>query len=57
MTLIRPKNFDVGSTFQIDEILISSPGRLCSLFPFYHFLTISALRTYSNLFWYNAESM
>ena len=58
---IRRGYFDVDSTVQIDEIPMSSPrgffyvvstsNRLLqSLFAFSHFLTFSALGTYSNLF-------
>ena len=68
MASIRHGSFDVDSTFKIDEISMSSPRGLFyvvstsnrrkstySLFLFYHFLTFSALGTYSKLFWYNAE--
>ena len=34
---------------------VKSTLLLYSLFTFYHFLTFSALGTYSKLFWYNAE--
>ena len=70
MTSIRRGYFDVDSTFKIDEISMSSPRGfffvvstsnrrklLYPLFPFYYFLTFSALGTYSKLFWYNAESL
>ena len=67
MTSIRRGYFDVDSTFKIDEISTSSPRgffyvvstsnwrnvRTCC----FHFLTFSALGTYSKLFWYNAESL
>ena len=45
MTSIRRGNFEVDSTFKIDKI---------SLLPFYHFLTFSALGTYSKRIWYSA---
>ena len=70
MTSIRRVHFDVDSTFKIDEMSMSSPREfffigfdvestqlLYSLFPFYHFLTFSALGTYSKLFWYSVELM
>ena len=61
VTSIRCGNFDVDSTFKIDEILMSSLRginvTLYLLVPLYYFLTFSALGTYSKLFWYSAESM
>ena len=66
MTSIRRGNFDVDSTFKIDEILMSSPRgffylfstsnrRNCSTHCFHSILTFSALRTYSKLIWYSAK--
>ena len=67
MTSIRRGYFDVNSTFKIDEISMSSPrgffyvvstsNRRNFCTRCFHFLTFSALRTYSKLFWYNAESL
>ena len=67
MTSIRRGNFDVDSTFKIDEISMSSPrgffyvvstsNRRNFCTRCFHFLTFSALGTYSKLFWYNAESL
>ena len=67
MTSIRCGYFDVDSTFKIEEISMSSP---CGFFYVvsmsnrsnfctrcFHFLTFSALGTYSKLFWFNAESL
>ena len=57
--------FDVDSAFKIDEISMSSPrgffyvvstsNRRNFCTRYFHFLTFSALGTYSKLFWYNAE--
>ena len=67
MTSIRRGYFDVDSTFKIEEISMSSPrgffyvvlmsnrSNFCTRF--FHFLTFSALGTYSKLFWFNAESL
>ena len=67
MTSIRRGYFNVDSTFKIDEISMSSPGgfffvvstsnrrNFCTRC--FHFLTFSALGTYSKLFWYNVESL
>ena len=67
MTSIRRGYFDVDSTFKIDEISMSSPrgffyvvsmsnrSNFCTRC--FHFLTFSALGTYSKLFWFNAESL
>ena len=67
MTSIQRGYFDVDSTFKIDEISMSSPRgffyvvstsdrrNFCTRC--FHFLTFSALGTYSKLFWYNAESL
>ena len=59
--------FDVDSTFKIDEISMSSPrgffyvastsNRRNFCTRCFHFLTFSALGTYSKLFWYNTESL
>ena len=67
MTSIRRGYFDVDSTFKIDEISMSSPrgffyvvstsNRRNFCTRCFHFLTFSALGTYSKLFWYNAESL
>ena len=67
MTSIRRGCIDVDSTFKIDEILMSSPrgffyvvstSNRCNFCTrCFHFLTFSALGTYSKLFWYNAESL
>ena len=68
MTSARRGYFNVDSTFKIDEMSMSSlreiivvptsnRSNFCTRFPFYHFLTLYALGTYSKLFWYNAESL
>ena len=71
MTTIRRGNFNVGSTFKIDKISMSSPHgffyvvlmsnqpNYCTrwLFPIHYFLTSSVLGTYSKVIWYSAESM
>ena len=65
-TWIFQRGFHFQNGWNIDEF--SSWTILCrfdvkptqllySLFPFYHFLTFSALGTYSKLFWYNTESL
>ena len=67
MTSIRRGYFNVDSTFKIEEISMSSPrgffyvvsmsnrSNFCTRC--FHFLTFSALGTYSKLFWFNAESL
>ena len=67
MTSIRLGYSDVDSTFKIDEISMSSPrgffyvvstsNRRNFCTRCFHFLTFSALGTYSKLFWYNAEPL
>ena len=67
MTSIRRGYFDVDSTFKIDEISMSSPrgffyvvsasNRRNFCTRCFHFITFSALGTYSKLFWYNTESL
>ena len=65
-TWIFPRGFDFQNRRNIDEFStwsflcrfdVKSTQLLYPLFPFYYFLTFSALRTYSKLFWYNAESL
>ena len=67
ITSIRCGYFDVDSTFKIDEISMSFPrgffyvvstsNRRNFCTRCFHFLTFSALGTYSKLFWYNTESL
>ena len=67
MTSIRRGYFDVDPTFKIDEISMSSPrgflyvvstSNRCNFCTrCFHFLTFSALGTYSKLLWYYAESL
>ena len=71
MTPIRRGNFNVGSTFKIDKISMSSPhgffyvvsmSNQCNycthwLFPIHYFLTSFVLGTYSKVISYSAESM
>ena len=65
-TWIFRRGFDFQNRRNIDEFStwillchfdVKSTYFLYSLLPFYHFLTFSALGTYSKLFWYNAESL
>ena len=65
MTSIQ-RGFDFQNWRNIDEFStwnflcrfdVKSTKLLYSLFPFYYFLTFSALGAYSKLFWYNAESL
>ena len=52
------RNIDEFSTWIfLCPFKVESTQLLYSLFPFYHFLTFSALKTYSKLIWYSAESM